>query len=119
MRSQRFEIDRVRREDRSTGFGGRHDQGIDHGATACQPAQLRSSACKLLRNLDDNVTTLEKPVLVGITARVALKALDQNDRGNAWWPEARITQRRDEYQGLLGMLGEFGDPTRIENKHVA
>jgi hypothetical protein len=112
-----FEISRIRGEDSSTRLGERHNERVDSRATTSEPSEQSRPAGHRFWDCLGDVAGLEKPILVGVTTRVPLKAFDQDNAGNPRRPKALLTKREYQRERFPRTLRQAGDPTRIENEH--
>jgi len=118
VRRKRFQVAWVGRQHRSARLRHRDNQRVDRGTTSCAPSKQGSSSRETLRDPIDHVAGLEQLVLVRISARMPLKALDQDNRRNRSGPETFLPKGKNERRGRAGPLGEATDRSRIQNEHV-
>jgi hypothetical protein len=90
---QGFQIVRVCRDHGSPRFSGGDHERIDCGATSGKPAEKSGTTGEGFGDGWRDIASLEEPVLDGVSARVALKTLDENDRRDTGWPQPRLAQR--------------------------
>jgi hypothetical protein len=109
----------VRCQDGTSWFRMRNDERIDRGAAPrTSPEQGRASGECLGEGLRD-ITSLEEPVLAGVSTRVTFQTFHQDDRGNARWPEPLFAKNENESQSPLRALSEVADSARIQDQHGA
>jgi hypothetical protein len=116
VRGQRFEIVRVRRQDRAAWLSNRHDQRVDRGTAPGAPAQRGGASRKALRDPIQHIAGLQKLVLVRISASMPLKALDKDDGWNGGGPQAFFSEGNDECCRRPGSLCKTTYGTGVENE---
>ncbi len=115
MGGQCFQIPWIRREHNASGFRARNHQGVDGRTATREPSQKRRSPGQCLRNLVDDLTGLEKPVLVRVTPGMALQTFDQNDGRNFRRPVTFLAEGAHQNEHVARRLGETADTPRIED----
>jgi hypothetical protein len=90
-----FEILDVCRDYGSFGFGRSDHERVDRGTASGEPTQKRGTTDKGLGDHRRDVASLGEFVLDGVATRVALQTLDENDGGDAGWPQPRLAQGDD------------------------
>jgi hypothetical protein len=96
MGRERLEVIGIRRQYCASGLRGSHHQRVHRGTSANMPAEKRCSSCETLPDVLDNVAGLQQSVFSSVAPSVALKALDQHNRGNPRWPQAFLTKRKEQ-----------------------
>jgi hypothetical protein len=90
MSCQGFEIFGVSGDHRPTRFSGGNDERIYGRPAAGEPTQECSAPCERFRNGRRDITGFQEPVFSGVTTRVALETLNENDRRDTRGPQPRF-----------------------------
>jgi hypothetical protein len=117
VRRQGLEIVGVCRDHGSPRFSRGDHERVDGGAASGTPAEKRGTTRKGFGDGRRDIASLEEPILDGVAPRVALEALDQDNRWDTGWPQSRLAQRQDQSQSLLRTFGEASHASGIEHQH--
>ncbi len=113
---QSSQINQVATEDGATGLGHGDDECIDGRSPLRRSAQDASSASKVLGDVLGDVADSQEPVRDGVMLRPTAEALDEDHRGNHWWPDAVTREGRNHGGGVLVPSCQSGHASGVEDE---
>lgn len=109
MGRQCLKISGIGGEDGSPRFSQRYNDGINHRTATSETSQQSRTARERLWDCLGDFAGLQKPVFIGITTRVPLKAFDEDDGGNLRRPKPLLTKSEDQREHVSRTLCQASD----------
>lgn len=117
VRRERPKVVRIGSHHGSAGLGDGNQQRVDNGSTPGETAQRSGATRESFRDALGDVTSLEKPIRVGITPCVTLQTFHENWGRNQRRPKSLVAESHDQCDGLARLLCKSRYGPRIENEH--
>ncbi len=118
VRCERLQVIRVGRENRSARLSHGDDQRVDCGTTSSPSAQESGAPGQAFGDPFHDVAGLEQLVLGSVTARMSLKTLYENHRGDRGRPKPLFSQCDDQRHRGSRTLGKPADGSGIQNQQA-